>query len=81
MTNRGKQTLIINIVVVIALFVFYAKLFGLKNAYNIIEIFSNFIPFIIAGFIMFLLNINERKWGKTIYGLVFLLLFYLSLKR
>jgi O-antigen ligase len=80
MTGRGKRILLINIIVALLLFIFFAYQFGFKNSYDIIGIFSNLIPFILAGIIMLVFGINENKWGKVIYGIVFLLLFYYSIK-
>lgn len=79
MTDKGIKKLIINIVAVLFLILFFSYHFGIKSAFDFIGLFTNFKVFIIAGLIMFLLNLNEKNWGRFIYGLVLLLLLIFNL--
>jgi hypothetical protein len=81
MTYGGKTRLITAIIIVVFLFIFLGYFIGLKNAYDIIDNFSPFKAFIIAGIIMLIFGLSERKWGGFLYTFVVLIFVLLSFKK
>lgn len=78
MTHRGKEKLFGAIITALFLFGLLAYFVGFKIAWSIIGL-HYFVPYIIAGFFLLALDIDERKWGSIIYGIIGIILVLKSL--